>query len=233
MKKYIFIPVSLFLIAFVFMTSSCEKIEGFLSQDETAAGLREALKVSTDTTVNKAGVTNGFYGNAAIKILFPPEAQEVLDFVDGSPILGAALGTLTENFVQRMNQAAEQAAPLAKDIFKETITNITISDALGILNGGEYAATNFLENNSRQPLYNTFKPIVEDKISAVGADDIWSNVTSSYNTLSGQQVNTDINAYVTDKALDGLFHLIAEEEKKIREDPLHRVTDLLERVFGS
>ncbi|MGB1248152.1 MAG: DUF4197 domain-containing protein [Chitinophagales bacterium] len=233
MKKYIFIPVSLFLIAFVFMTSSCDKIEEFLPQDETAQGLREALKISTDTTVNKAGATNGFYGNAAIKILFPPEAQEVLDFADNNPFLGAALNSLTENFVQRMNQAAEQAAPLAKDIFKETITNITITDALGILNGGNDAATIFLENNARQPLFDAFHPIVEDKISAVGADDIWSNVTGTYNTISGQQVNTDINAYVTDKALDGLFHLIAEEEEKIRNDPLHRVTDLLERVFGS
>ncbi|MCD8529198.1 MAG: DUF4197 domain-containing protein [Chitinophagales bacterium] len=212
--------------------TSCEELNDLLSQDDTAAGLREALKISTDTTVSQAGVLNGYYGNAAIKILFPEEASEVLTFIDNNPLLGSALNTLTENFVQRMNRAAEQAAPLAKDIFKETITNITISDALSILNGGNHAATEFLENNARPALYNAFKPIVEDKISEVGADIIWNQVTTGYNTLSGNSINTDINDYVTNKALDGLFHLIAQEEEKIRQDPLHRVTELLQKVFG-
>ncbi|MCB0509500.1 MAG: DUF4197 domain-containing protein [Chitinophagales bacterium] len=222
----------LFLVCFGISLQSCEELNDFLDTNKTAEGLKEALKISTDTTVTQAGVLDGFYQNATIKILFPEEADQILSYVNANPILGAALGTLTENFVQRMNRAAEQAAPLAKDIFYETITNITISDALGILNGGDYAATNFLENNARPALYNAFKPIVENKISEVGADAIWSQVTGGYNTLTGQQVNTDINDYVTNKALDGLFHLIGEEEKKIREDPLHRVTELLQEVFG-
>lgn len=211
---------------------SCEELNDYLGSDDTVAGLKQALTVSTDTTVAQGGVENGFYQNLAIKILFPDEAQEILDYVDAYPVLGMALDGLTENFVHRMNQAAEKATPLAKDIFVETITNITFDDALGILNGGDYAATNFLENNARPALYNTFKPIVESKISEVGADDIWSQVTTSYNTLSGQQVNTDINDYITNKALDGIFYLISQEEKKIREDPLHRVTELLQKVFG-
>jgi hypothetical protein len=90
----------------------------------------------------------------------------------------------------------------------------------------------FLKTMLRPALYNAFRPIIEDKISEVGADNIWSQVTTSYNTLSGNQVNTDINDYVTNKALDGIFLLIAKEEKKIREDPLHRVTELLQKVFG-
>lgn len=231
MKKF---RIFWFVLAgmFAFSFYSCEEINDYLGQDDTAAGLKEALRISTDTTVSQAGVLNGYYGNAAIKILFPEEASEILDFVDSNPILGSALNTLTENFVQRMNRAAEQAAPLAKNIFVETITNITITDALAILNGGDYAATEFLENNARPALYNAFKPIVEDKISEVGADNIWNQVTTGYNTLSGQQVNTDINDYVTNKALDGLFHLIGQEERKIREDPLHRVTELLQKVFG-
>lgn len=231
MKKISFLSfvVALFL---GFTLQSCEELDDFLASDETAKALKEALSFSTDTTVNQTGVVNGFYQNVSIKILFPEEAGEILSFVDNNPILGNALNGLTENFVQRMNRAAEKAAPFAKDIFKETISNITITDALGILNGGDYAATNFLENNARPALYNSFKPIVQDKISEVGADNIWNQVTSSYNTLSGQQVNTDINDYVTNKALDGIFKLIGEEEKKIREDPAHRVTELLQRVFG-
>ena len=231
MKKFSFLSI---FIAFVigFSLHSCEELEGIIGSDETAKALKEALTFSTDTTVNQAGVLDGFYQNTSIKILFPEEADEILSFVDNNPILGTALDGLTENFVQRMNRAAEQAAPFAKDIFKETITNITITDALGILNGGDNAATDFLENNARPALYNSFKPIVVDKISEVGADNIWNQVTTGYNTLSGQQVNTDINDYITNKALDGIFKLIGEEEKKIREDPLHRVTELLQRVFG-
>lgn len=231
MKKFGFLTL---ILAFVASLSlySCEELEGLIGNDDTAAALKEALTFGTDTTVNQAGIMNGFYQNASIKILFPEEADEILSFVDNNPLLGAALDGLTENFVQRMNRAAEQATPLAKSIFKETITNITISDALGILNGGNYAATEFLENNARPALYNAFKPIVEDKISEVGADDIWNQVTSGYNTLSGQSVNTDINDYVTNKALDGIFKLIGDEEQKIRQDPAHRVTELLQRVFG-
>lgn len=231
MKKIGILSFVLLLMGSFFMYS-CEELENILGNDETVAGLKQALTISTDTTVAQGGKVNGFYQNLAIKILFPQEAQEILDYVDAYPVLGAALDGLTENFVHRMNQAAEKATPLAKDIFVQTITNITFDDALGILNGGDYAATNFLENNARPALYNAFKPIVEDKISEVGADDIWSQVTTSYNTLSGQQVNTDINDYITNKALDGIFHLISQEEKKIREDPLHRVTELLQRVFG-
>lgn len=233
MKKYglLTLVLSLFI---GFSMQSCEELNDLLPNDDTAAALREALSISTDTTVSQAGVFNGFYQNATIKILFPDDAQagQILGFVNSNPILGAALGVLTENFVERMNRAAEQATPLAKDIFKETITNITISDALGILNGGDNAATNFLENNARPALYTAFRPIIEDKIGEVGADNIWNQVTTSYNTLSGNQVNTDINDYVTNKALDGIFHLIAKEEEKIRNDPFHRVTELLQKVFG-
>ena len=233
MKKYGFFMLVMGLLL-GFILPSCSELEDIFQNDETAAGLREALLISTDTTVNQAGVLDGFYQNATIKILFPDDAQsaQILTYINNNPILGAALEGLTENFVQRMNRAAEQATPLAKDIFKETIRNITISDAIGILNGGDYAATEFLENNARPALYNAFLPIVEDKIGEVGADNIWSQVTGTYNTLSGNQVNTDINDYVTNKALDGIFHLIGEEEQKIRTDPLHRVTELLQRVFG-
>lgn len=233
MKKLLLFTIpTLFILFFSFQ--SCDVIDDLLSNDETVAGLKEALSISTDTTVSQAGVLDGFYQNTTIKILFPDDAQssQIITFINDNPILSVALSSLTESFVERMNRAAENAAPLAKDIFKETITNITINDAVGILNGGDYAATEFLENNARPALYNAFRPIIEDKISEVNADVIWNQVTTSYNTLSGNQVNTDINDYVTNKALDGLFHLIAQEEQKIRQDPLHRVTELLQRVFG-
>lgn len=232
MKKFglFSLVIALFL---GFSMQSCEQLDDFLQNDDTAAGLREALKISTDTTVNQAGRTNGYYLNPDIKILFPEDAQNIITVAQNNPISGAVLNPLIESFTQRINNAAEQAAPLAKDIFVETITNITISDALGILNGGDFAATNFLENNARPALYNAFKPIIEDKISAVGADNIWSQVTTTYNAVPlVTPVNTDINDYVTNKALDGIFTLIAKEEQKIRQDPLHRVTELLQKVFG-
>ena len=232
MKK--FGILSLVLGLFIGLTiQSCEQLDGLLQNDDTAAALRQALEFSTDTTVSQAGVTNGFYLNPDIKILFPEEAQNIISVGQNNAIVGSVLNPLIESFTERINNAAEQAAPEAKSIFKETISNITISDALGILNGGDFAATNFLENNARPALYNAFKPIVENKISAVGADDIWSQVTTTYNAVPlVTPVNTDINDYVTNKALDGIFLLIAKEEQKIRQDPLHRVTELLQKVFG-
>lgn len=223
--------VAAFLLAF--SLHSCEELDDFLGSDETAKALKEALSFSTDTTVSQAGVVNGYFLNPDIKIFFPDDAQNILNVAQNNVIAGALLNPLIDRFTERINNAAEKAAPFALDIFKETILNITITDALGILNGGDNAATNFLENNARPALYNAFKPIIEDKISEVGADNIWSQVTNTYNSVPlVTPVNTDINDYVTNKALDGIFKLIAKEEKKIREDPAHRVTELLQRVFG-
>ena len=204
-----------------------------LSQEEIRRGLREALHVSTDTSVNRAGAVNGFLGNSAIKIVVPSEVQRVIDKTRNIPVVNNAVALAMGNFEENMNRAAEDAAGEAKEVFKEVIQNITFQDVLQILNGEDNAATVFLENNARQSLYDRFYPIVDNSMSKKNVDQTWSQVTGLYNQHVGGEIETDLNKYITDKALDGLFYLIAEEEAKIRKDPMHRVTEILQKVFGN
>lgn len=204
-----------------------------LSQEEIRSGLREALHISTDTSVIKASALDGYLGNAAIKILVPSEAQRVIDKTRNIPLVNNAVARAVERFEESMNRAAEDAAGEAKEVFKEVIQNITFQDVVQILNGEDNAATQFLENNARQSLYDRFYPIVDNSMSKKNVDQTWSQVTGLYNQHVGGEIETDLNEYITNKALDGLFHLIAEEEGKIRKDPVHRVTEILQKVFGS
>ena len=202
------------------------------SQEEIRRGLKEALHVSTDTSVRKASAVNGFLANEAIKIAVPEEAQRVIEKTRKIPIVNKAIARVMENFEENMNRAAEDAAGDAKEVFKEVIQNITFQDVVQILNGEDNAATQFLENNARQSLYDRFYPIVDNSMSKKNIDQTWSQVTGLYNQHVGGEIETDLNKYITDKALDGLFYLIAEEEAKIRKDPMHRVTEILQKVFG-
>ncbi|MGB0886416.1 MAG: DUF4197 domain-containing protein [Chitinophagales bacterium] len=239
MKKIIVLLIG---IVSIFNLSSCEELEGLIGNDETIAGLKEALVVSTDTSVFKTSKVNGFFGNAAIKILFPEEADNIKKILElpGINIVGEQL---LNGLEVKMNEAAEKAAPLAKDIFVNTITSLTINDALSILNGEQDAATVYLRKTSDSLLYNAFYPEMKTIMASVGADVAWNEVITHYNSpttaaaagLAGitiTPIDTDISAYTTNKALDGLFHVIAKEEAKIRTDITHRVTDLLQRVFG-
>lgn len=240
----------LLVIAFAFIAvlnfSSCEELDKIVGSDETAAALKEALKFSTDTSVAKTSQLNGFFGNAAIKIVFPKEAENIQKVLQ-LPGVSQFGQPLLDGLELKMNQAAEKAAPVARDIFINAITNLTISDALNILNGDQDAATQYLRTNANTLLYDAFYPEVDKAMSAVQADVAWNTITTNYNNYSGdpivstaasfaglnfEPVNTDISAYTTNKALDGLFHVIAEEEMKIRTDITHRVSELLQRVFG-
>ena len=204
-----------------------------LSQDEIRMGLREALHVSTDTSVYQASSVNGFLGNAAIKIVVPSEVQRVIDKTRNIPLVNNAVAGAVERFEESMNRAAEDAAGEAKEVFKEVIQNITFQDVVQILNGEDDAATQFLKDNARQSLYDRFYPIIDNSISKKNVDQTWSQVTGLYNQHVGGEIETDLNAYITNKALNGLFYLIAEEEAKIRKDPMHRVTEILQKVFGN
>lgn len=232
--KQLLIPA----IAILFMFSACEELTG-LSDSEIADGLKEALRVSTDTSVSLANVENGYYSNLAIKIFLPSEVEKVSDLIKTIPG-GPAL---MDELVLKLNRAAEDAAGEAKPIFIDAITGITITDALGILNGTDSAATVYLKERTFVDLKSAFKPKIETSLSKVGAQQAWDQLITKYNDAlalpgvsfafpNAKPINTDLADYTTDRGLKGLFYLVAEEEKEIRNDVTDRVTDLLRRVFA-
>jgi hypothetical protein len=208
-------------------TSTCDRIG--LSEAEVAEGLREALKVGTDTAVTHGSESDGYFLNQAIKILLPPEASTLQTIVSALP--GGQI--LLDNLILKLNRAAEAAAPHAKDIFVDAILAITIDDAFAILEGADDAATQYLSGKTFTSLYGLFKPDIESALSSVGAQQAWTEVVDLYNTVPFvDPVNADLADHTTTKALDGLFHLVADEEGKIRNDASHRVNEILQKVFG-
>jgi len=203
-----------------------------LSQSEVAAGLKEALTVGIENAVGLVSVTNGFYKNAEIKIPFPEEAIKVKEFC-----IKAGLTSQVTQFEEKLNRAAEEAAKGSKEVFVAAITQMTISDAISILKGGDDAATLYLKKTTSSKLYTKFYPVVVSSTEKIKLAQYWTPLVEKYNTAmlitGGEKVETDLNAYVTNKALDGLYLMVAKEEKKIRVDPVARVTDILMEVFGS
>ena len=201
---------------------------GTLTNDEVVAGLKQALEFGTDTAAMKLSVLNGFFGDAAVKILMPPEAQKV-----EKTLRDAGFGSVVDKAVLSMNRAAEDATKSVGNIFLDAIKQMTIQDAFGILRGGNLAATNYLKDKTTAALTASFSPIISQSLQKVDATKYWKDVFSVYNRFSSNPVNTDLTAYVTQKALDGLFYHIGLEEQKIRTDPAARITDLLKKVFAS
>lgn len=198
-----------------------------LSNDKIISGLKQALQIGTDKAVKSTGRTDGYFLNASIKILMP----EKLGTVERSLRL-AGYGPQVDEFVLGMNRAAEKAAPYAKDIFLDAIYEMTINDAKNILSGGDTAATSYFREKTNTKLAEAFHPIVEKAMGEVG-------INRQYNQMIGHVRKIpflnpsfpDIDDYVVSKALDGLFHEVGEEERKIRQDPAARVTKLLQEVF--
>lgn len=199
-----------------------------LSSTEIAAGLKEALRIGAQNGTGKLASADGFFTNAAVKILMPEEAKKV-----ESTLRNIGLGSLVDKAVLSMNRAAEDAAKSATPIFVDAIKAMTISDALGILKGGDYAATNYFKDKTTVSLTNTFRPVIEKALTKVDATKYWNDVFTAYNKFAAKPVNTDLVAYVTEKSLTGIFYEVGQEELKIRKDPAARVTDLLKKVFGS
>lgn len=214
-----------------------------LSNDQIVNGLKEALTVSAKNSVGITSKLDGFYKNPEIFIPFPKEAEAVKSLADKY-----GLKSQSDKFVMQLNRAAETAAKEATPIFINAITSINIQDGLQLLQGGDHAATKFLENKTRQPLYNAFAPKVKTALDKVQITKYWNPLWSNYNkyapaanALGGafgqgnvlpKAVNPDLKDYVTNKALDGLFKIMAKEEAKIRKDPAAQVTNLLQTVFG-
>jgi hypothetical protein len=199
-----------------------------LSSSEIAAGLREALEVGAKNSSGQLSAIDGFFKNAAIKILLPEEAQKV-----EKALRDIGMGSLVDKAILSVNRAAEDAAKSAAPIFVDAIKAMTIQDALGILQGGDFAATNYLKSKTTSPLTNAFKPVIDQSLQKVGATKYWSDVFSAYNRFATNKINPDLSAYVTGRALDGIFYQVGLEEQKIRKDPVARVTDILKKVFGS
>ena len=234
-KAAVFIPMLLFA-AFsaeaqldkLAKQAGLEKKPGTLSDEKVAAGLKEALQVGTGNAVNLTGKTDVYFKNEAIKILMP-EKMRTLE----KGLRAAGYGSKVDEFVLSMNRAAERAAPFARSIFVGAIKEMTFDDARKILTGGETSATDYFKVKTSDKLAAAFKPEVHKAMNEVG-------VTRQYKELVGQAQSIpflrtqalDIDDYVVRKALDGLFYMVAEEEKKIRKNPAARVTSLLKDVFG-
>lgn len=203
-----------------------------LTNDEVIAGLKEALSVGTDKSSAMASKEDGFFKNPAIKIPFPPEAQKVKD-----KAIKWGMQSQVDEFVMTMNRAAEEASKEAKPIFLNAVTGMSVGDGFAILKGEDNAATAYLSGKTRADLKVLFMPKVKDAIAKVNVTKYWNPMMSKYNKsvklTGGDEVNPDLEDYICERALDGLFVLIAAEELKIRQDPMARVSDLLSKVFGS
>lgn len=202
---------------------------GALSETEIANGLKEALKVGAGNATNQLSAVNGFFGNAAIKVLMPPEARKV-----ETALRSVGMGAQVDKAILAMNRAAEDASKRALPIFTNAITSITITDGLNILRGSNDAATQYLRGRTTNDLTVAFRPVVQQSLSKTNATRYWTDVMNLYNKLptTRQKINPDLASYVTERALNGIFVQVAQEETKIRTNPAARVNDILKRVFG-
>lgn len=198
-------------------------------QSDYSAGLKEALELGVGEAVQKLSADKG-YLESPYKILIPEDARQIIAKVKMVP----GFQDVETKLINQMNQAAELAAKKATPIFVDAIRKMTIQDAMTIIRGSENAATKYLEDTSRQPLYSAFLPVVIDALDEINARTYWNSVVSAYNKIPlVKKLNPSLDDHVTQKALDGLFSLIAVKEKGIRTDVNQRTSDLLKKVFGN
>lgn len=198
------------------------------SENTIIAGLKEALNVGTENAVSKTGRLDGYFRNLAIKILIPKKLRTF-----ERTLRAVGMGAKVDEFELSMNRAAEAAAPKAGKIFVDAIKAMTFDDARRILTGGDTAATKYFQSKTSDKLAGAFRPIIETAMNDVGATRQYKELVGRYQNLPfASSLTVDIDEYVTDSAINGLFYMIGEEEKKIRKDPVARVTSILRDVFG-
>lgn len=203
-------------------------VTGTNSNVDISAGLKEALNKGITEQVSKLTAVDGFYKNEAVKILMPEELQKV-----DKGLRSIGMGNLADEGIKSLNRAAEVAVKEATPIFVSAIKSMSIADAKNILLGSDNAATAYLQSSTSTALYTKFNPVVKESIGKVGADVIWAKIIDKYNTIPlVSKVNPDINDYVTNKAMEGVFTMIAVEEKEIRTNLNSRTSDLLKKVFA-
>lgn len=225
----------IFLVISIFTLVSCAELQQVVNNLPTqmdsatiASGLREALDKGIDKQVTKLTKTDGFYKNQMVKILLPKELQKV-----DQTLRDIGLGSLADEGLKVLNRAAEDAVKEATPIFVQAVKEITFIDAKNILLGSNNAATTYLEQRTNRALYSKFNPVIKNSFAKVGADQIWSNLINRYNAVPFiTKVNPDLTDYVTQEALNGVYKMIAVEEKDIRTNISARTTNLLRKVFA-
>ncbi|WP_433628583.1 DUF4197 domain-containing protein [Chryseobacterium cucumeris] len=201
---------------------------GNLTSGQISSGLKEALSMGVTDGVKKLAVTDGFFKNEAVKILMPEKLRKI-----DTTLRSIGMGSLADEGVKLLNRAAEDAVTEAAPIFTNAITSMTITDAKNILLGSNNAATSYLQGKTQTQLFNAFQPKVKASLGKVGADTLWKNLISKYNTFTGQAVTTDLNEYVTTETINGVFKMVADKESGIRNTPAMRTTSILQKVFGA
>jgi Protein of unknown function (DUF4197) len=200
-----------------------------LTEKDATDGIKEALVNGTGESVKQVSILNGYWGNPEIKIPFPAEAKEM-----ESKLRAIGMGKKVDEFNESMNRAAEKAASEAKPIFITAINEMTVRDAINIVKGTDNAATMYLKNNTSPQLIEKFQPIIKTSLDNVNATRYWSDLITIYDKIPMvKKMNPNLPQYVTQKAIDGLFIMIAKEELKIRKDPMARTSELLKKVFGN
>ncbi|MCH8556291.1 MAG: DUF4197 domain-containing protein [Balneolia bacterium] len=234
--KHLYKFVVLFA-ASLFLLVSCAELSEFLesaggetplTESEVVAGLKEALEVGASRAAADASATGGFLDNPNLFIAFPPEAQRV-----ERTLRDLGMNSLVDDFIRTLNRSAEEAAAQAAPVFRSAISQMTIQDGFDILRGEDNAATNYFRRTTTDELHELFRPVVERALDNTAATRYWNDIVTQYNRIPFvQPVETNLAQYTTTHATDGLFLLLEEEEKAIRQDPIKRTTDLLRRVFG-
>ena len=198
------------------------------TEEEAAKALREALKQGAEKGAALVSKTDGYFGNPKIKIPLPPDAQQ-----KEQKIRSTGLNKEVDDAILSINRAAEDAGAKAKDIFVKAIQNMTVKDAIAIVKGNDNAGTEYLKKQTTEALKAEFKPVIQTSLDKVGATQHYGKIVTAYNKIPGvQKLNPDLADYVTQKAIEGLFVMVQEEEAKIRKDPAARATELLKKVFG-
>ncbi|HBY68613.1 MAG TPA: DUF4197 domain-containing protein [Flavobacteriaceae bacterium] len=226
------------LVFSIFLMVSCAELQNVVNTLPTgqvgtnptmiANGLRQALDFGIDKQVTKLTQKDGFYKNKLVKILLPEELQKV-----DRTLRDIGLGSLADEGLKVLNRAAEDAVKESTPIFVDAVRDITFNDAKNILLGPDNAATNYLKGKTNTALYTKFNPVIQNSFSKVGADRIWTNIITKYNSVPFvSQVNPDLTDYVTNEALKGVYTMIGVEEKKIRNSVSARTTSLLKQVFA-
>ncbi len=200
-----------------------------LTNDNMVEGLMEALKLGINTASGNASKTDGFFKNPEIFIPFPKEAEKVRSTVEGM-----GMKKQVDDFVMKLNRAAEKASEKAAPIFLDALKQMTFTDALNILQAKDDAATQYLKAKTMTPLTEAFAPVINDALSEVGATQAWKVIADTYNNIPfTQKVNPDLGKYTTEKALIGIFKLVSQEEMKIRKDPAAFGNNIIQNVFGA